>query len=105
MFMIEFSELTARLARALASWVSSVATLEATVASATVAVPAAASSDSEVALLVTPLSESMAWPRRFWNELPAVPGVGDAAGADAAPAAIAAEIDGIGAIGGITITP
>lgn len=58
--MIELRELTARLASALASWVSRLAIDDATVASATVACPAAASNESEVALLVTPLSASTA---------------------------------------------
>ena len=60
MFMIVFSALTALPVSALASCVARSASVEATVASATLAVPAAAWSDTFVALLVTPFSESIA---------------------------------------------
>lgn len=104
--MMELSEFTARLVRALASCVSRFAMDEATVASATVACPAAASSEIEVALLVTPFNASTACPRMLLNEPDAATEeTGAFATLDAAAPATADDTEGIGGIAGITTTP
>ena len=104
--MIELSELTARLASALASCVSRLAIEDATVASATVACSAAASSESDVALLVTPFSASTAWPKMLENGAAvAVADTVELSPLDAAALAMDEAIDGMAGIAGIITTP
>src|ERR1700722_13976527 len=106
MFMIVFSAVTALSVNALASCVSRSASVDATVASATLALPAAASSETLVALLVAPLSESIAWPSMFANEPDeaasvALPAAEDGAAACAAPRDWEAPMDGMEGMAGI----
>ncbi len=114
MFMIELSAVTALLVTPLASWVARSASVVAMVASATLAVPAAACRETLVALLVVPLSASIAWPRMFWNEpepaaltapTPLAAPAAPTPGVWAMPNAIEVLIEGMGGIAGIIITP
>src|ERR1700691_5896627 len=106
MSMMVFKAVTALSVRALASWVSRSASVDATVASATLALPAAASSEMLVALSVAPLSESMAWPSMFSNEADeapsvAVPAAEPDAAACVAPRGSEAPMEGMDGMAGI----